>query len=88
MTIELSIILFVITSMIVLMLARELNKRFNIPITPILMILGFIFGLSENLGYISSTYNIIEKLNPNEVSFIYIPILVFYTNFNSHIEML
>jgi len=59
-------------------LLREANKKTGIPYTPMLLILGIIFGYFQNsFGVIGDSVAIIQTMSPHMILLVFIPILIF-----------
>ena len=57
---------------------REVNKRYKIPYTPMLLVFGIFLGyFRDSLGIIGDSTAIVEKLNPHMILLIFIPTLIF-----------
>jgi NhaP-type Na+/H+ or K+/H+ antiporter len=63
---------------------REVNKRFGIPYTPMLLVIGIIMGQQkENLGDIGLASDLMMNINPHGILMIFIPTIIFESAFNS-----
>ncbi|CAD8193501.1 unnamed protein product [Paramecium pentaurelia] len=74
---------FLVLGLICGLILRELNKKTNIPYSPMILALGLAIGLSqEYLGKIGNSAYILSKMHPHLIVFIFIPVLLFESAFN------
>ena len=80
-TISISVILFILLSLLLTISAYELKKILKISVAPIILILGFFFRL---LGEITSNFNrvieIVNTLDPNLITLAIMPALLYETS--------
>jgi NhaP-type Na+/H+ or K+/H+ antiporter len=59
-------------------ICRVISKKTKFPYTPLLLIVGLILGHFRHiLGIVGEGTDLISKLNPHMILFIFIPILIF-----------
>ncbi|CAK93443.1 unnamed protein product (macronuclear) [Paramecium tetraurelia] len=74
---------FLVLGLICGLILRELNKKTNIPYSPMILALGLAIGLSQKyLGKIGNSAYILSKMHPHLIVFIFIPVLLFESAFN------
>jgi NhaP-type Na+/H+ or K+/H+ antiporter len=63
---------------------RELNKRFNVPYTPLLFVIGLLLGYYKDaLGILGDAAEQVSNINPHGILMIFLPPLIFESGFNS-----
>ena len=80
---EALVVYFVIVSILLGGVARELKKKTGIPYTPILLVFGMLLGaFSHRLGDLGLSVRVVLDINPHGILFIFIPALIFESAFN------
>lgn len=80
---EAYIIFFLITTLLIGAICREISKKTNIPYTPQLLLIGVLLGsYYKNLGDFSISIEKMLSINPKGILFIFIPTLIFESGFN------
>jgi hypothetical protein len=70
--------LFVLTGLLCGILFREINKKYGIPYSPLLMLLGVILGNTHQyIGEWGRAASTIEAIHPHTGMSIFVPTLVF-----------
>lgn len=70
--------LFVLTGLLFGTLFREINKKYGIPYSPLLMLLGIIAGnVHQHIGEFGRAAFTIEAIHPHSGMSIFVPTLVF-----------
>ena len=65
-------------------LLREVNKKFKVPYTPMLLIAGIMWGLVDNhLGLIGKSGEIMSRIDPHIILLVFLPALLFESSFSS-----
>jgi len=67
--------------------AREFSKRTGFPYTPLLIILGAVLGGAPIWGYMTDSADWMMKIDPHAILIILLPILIFESSYNCHIEV-
>ena len=65
---------------------RELNRRYKVPYTPGLMILGILIGIAaakDWLGSVGTVIVTVEQINPQGIIVLFIPTLLFESAMNT-----
>lgn len=75
-----------------LILSQILKNKFPVPFTVIVLILGFIMGIiMAHIDEISNDFLLGEKelreINPHLIFYIFLPLLIFDSSFNSHFHI-
>ncbi len=69
--------------MLVGAICRAFSKKYKIPYTPMLLVIGLSLGYFRHiLGAVGDGVDIMSKLNPHMILFVFIPILIFESGFN------
>lgn len=75
---------FLVIGLLIGAIVRELNKRFNVPYTPLLFLIGLLVGFFEkNLGMLGDAARQVSNINPHGILMIFLPPLIFESGFNS-----
>ena len=82
------IILFLIIMIFIGLLCREISKKTSFPYTPLLIIMGGILGATSVWGEITHMTDLVLNIEPHAILVIFLPILIFESSFNAHIEVL
>ena len=71
-------VLFVFFGLLCGCILREVNKKTGVPYTPMLLVLGIVFGYCRaDLGSVGQSVSIISSMSPHMILFVFIPILIF-----------
>ncbi|EGR28403.1 sodium hydrogen exchanger family protein, putative [Ichthyophthirius multifiliis] len=63
---------------------KEINKRFSIPYTPMLFMIGILAGIyRSSLGLIGQSVETISSIDPHSILIIFLPVLIFESGFNA-----
>ena len=83
-TTENGILFFIMFSLLIGGLLREVNKKFKVPYTPMLLIAGIMWGLVDNhLGLIGKSGEIMSRIDPHIILLVFLPALLFESSFSS-----
>lgn len=78
------IIFFVIMALLIGCVLKEIKKKTNIPMTPMILIIGLLMGFySNNLYLLGDCTQLINSINPHTLLTIFIPGLVFEGAYNT-----
>lgn len=78
-----TIVFFIAFGMLVGAICRALSKRTKFPYTPLLLTVGMVLGhFREYLSAVGAGADIMSKMNPHMILFVFIPILIFESGFN------
>ena len=79
------IIMFTFLSLLSGGILKELKKKTNIPYSPMLLVLGIIFGLSaKKIDVIGKSVLLVNQIDPHTLLMIFIPTLIFESSYNSN----
>jgi NhaP-type Na+/H+ or K+/H+ antiporter len=77
-------VFFLMIGLLIGAIARELNKRFNVPYTPFLFLIGLLVGFfKDSLGMLGEAAEQVSNINPHGILMIFLPPLIFESGFNS-----
>ena len=75
---EIEILLFILVSLLIGGLTREINKYTKVPYTPLLLVIGIVWGsLDEYLGTLGESAAHVSNINPHMILLIFLPALVY-----------
>lgn len=78
------ILLYVFGGLLIGGILREINKKTKFPYTPMIIIVGIILGYwKSSLGVIGEAADVVGNINPHILLFVFIPVLIFESGFNS-----
>ena len=79
------ILFFILISLILGGLSRELNKFTGIPYTPILIVVGIIWGsLNSYIGELGTTASKVSEIDPHMILLVFLPALVYESSASAH----
>jgi NhaP-type Na+/H+ or K+/H+ antiporter len=80
---EAYVIYFIVITLLIGSICREITKKTSLPYTPQLLLIGLVLGsYYKYLGTIGISLDKILSMNPKAILFIFIPILIFESAFN------
>jgi hypothetical protein len=79
---ESRVIMFIILGLLISQFSKEINIRYGIPYTPILVIFGMIIGSTD---FYRNVFNKVLGINPHGFLMIFFPLLIFSSSFNANL---
>ena len=77
------VIFFIFVTLLVCILCKEINKRTSIPYASLILIAGIIFSMLPPESFGGRACEAILEMGPEELYYIFIPILIFEQGYNS-----
>jgi NhaP-type Na+/H+ or K+/H+ antiporter len=78
------IVFFILTTLFIGCVLKEIKKKTNIPFTPMILIVGLIMGFySKKLMFLGECTQLINSIDPHSLLMIFIPGLVFEGAYNT-----
>lgn len=82
------VVLFIIITLTIGIVCREIEKRSGFPYTPLLIIFGALVGGVPEFGKMTESTDNMLEIDPHSILILLLPLLIFESAYNAHTEVL